>query len=63
VEQELAKRLGKRAAGEELDEGELRRRKIEADLYSIPKHLQVRGCLCVVVGGGVSGGRAAMDAK
>ena len=41
VEMELAKRLGKRAAGEEVDEGELRRRKIEQDLYAIPDHLQV----------------------
>ena len=41
VEMELAKRLGKRAAGEEVDEGEQRRRKIEQDLYAIPDHLQV----------------------
>lgn len=40
---ELAKRLGKRAAGEEVDEGEQRRRKIEQDLYAIPDHLQVEG--------------------
>ncbi len=40
---ELAKRLGKSsAAAENLDEGELKRRKMEADLYNIPEHLQVR---------------------
>lgn len=41
IEMELAKRLGKRTAEEELDEGELRRRKVEQDLYHIPEHLQV----------------------
>lgn len=41
VEIELAKRLGKRVAGDELDEAEVRRRKVEEDLYSIPEHLKV----------------------
>ena len=51
---ELAKRLGKRAAGEEVDEGELRRRKIEQDLYAIPDHLQVEE---------VDGGRAGSEER
>mmetsp|Transcript_18633 Transcript_18633/g.40036 ORF Transcript_18633/g.40036 Transcript_18633/m.40036 type:complete len:160 (+) Transcript_18633:394-873(+) len=36
VELELAKRLGKRAGDDLLDEAEIRRRREDADLYSVP---------------------------
>lgn len=56
MEIELAKRLGKRVAGDELDEAEVHRRKVEEDLYSIPEHLKVTAtdmqgpALCDVLG-------------
>ncbi|GAX82717.1 hypothetical protein CEUSTIGMA_g10143.t1 [Chlamydomonas eustigma] len=40
IEMELSRRLGKRSAEEEVDEGEKHRRRVEKDLYSIPDHLQ-----------------------
>eukprot|EP00955_Chlamydomonas_euryale_P017939 190907-Chlamydomonas_euryale.AAC.1 len=40
VQEELARRLGKRADGDQLDEAELARRKVEAELYAVPEHLQ-----------------------
>ncbi|KAG1650880.1 hypothetical protein FOA52_009422, partial [Chlamydomonas sp. UWO 241] len=40
VEEEVARRLGKRGGSEELDEAEALRRQVDADLYNVPKHLQ-----------------------
>ena len=45
IQEELAKRLGRRAAGlPEEDEEALKRRKIEEDLYAVPEQFKVRAC-------------------
>ena len=58
VEIELAKRLGKKNTGPELDENEKRRRKIDEDLYSIPEAFQPKPHVENVEGGATMTGIA-----